>query len=438
MLSLLGIGMVLFVAFRFLKALGNRLPILELMILIAGLQWIIGPAIEYQATSHHYKYYMYVEEAVYMGYVVPAYIVFAAIVLFGLKKEPKLNISVDTFYQYAGYGKYILLVGVFADVAGAFAPGGLKFVFFLFSNFKYVGALILFFSIKKMDRYFFYGALLYLLLSSIRKGLFHDLLLWSAFFYMFWAYKIKPSKKLNIIIIASGMFFATLIQAVKADFREIIAAGYDGNYVTLFFDSVSDRLASSQEVPTGFEEEENLNVRLNQGWIISAIMEHTPRMQPYADGGTIREAVFSSALPRFLNPDKAIAGGVENFEKFTGIPLGENTSMGMSIVGEAYANYGVGGGILFMAIWAFFLVKVWFFLLRRVGKMEIFLFFLPLMFLQVIKAETELVVVLNHLVKSILLVLFFFWFTRKTIYRNFGQENETENEYEDDGMLYKA
>ena len=423
MLTIVGIGMVFIVAYRFLKGLGNRLPILALMVLIAGLQWIIGPAIEYRSLTHHYKYYMYVEEPVYMNFVVPAYSIFALIILIGIKREPKVSLAVDKFYEYAHYGKYILFIGIFSDFAGSVAPGGLKFVFFLFASFKYVGALILFFSTKKIDRYYFYGSLVYLLLISIRNGLFHDLLLWSAFFYMFWAYKIRPNIKLNIIIIACGMFAATLIQAVKAEYRMIIASGYEGNPVSLFFESISQRLSPS-EAPTGLEEEENLNVRLNQGWIISAIMEHTPRMEPYADGETISEAIFSSALPRFLNPNKAVAGGQENFERFTGIPLGENTSMGMSIVGEAYANFGVGGGILFMAIWAFFLMRVWFFLVRQVGKRELLVFFLPLIFLQVIKAETELVVVLNHLVKSLMLVLVFFWGTRKFIFKTFGDEHQ--------------
>lgn len=429
LLSILGIGIVLLVAYHFVRALGKRLPILELIVLVAGLQWIIGPAIEYQASSHHYKYYMYVEEAVYMAYVVPAYGVFALIIVYGVKKGLALNLSIEKFPKFAHYGKYILLVGILFDFAGLFAPGGLKFVFFLLSNFKYAGALILLFSIRKWDRYLFYGALAYLFLTSIRSGFFHDLLLWGVFFYMFWAYKVKPNVKLNIIIIACGMIFATIIQAIKADFRENIASGYQGNYVTLFFDSIGQRITAEEEVG-GIEEEEHLNVRLNQGWIISAIMEHTPRMQPYANGSTVREAIFASALPRFLNPDKKIAGGVENFEKFTGLPLGENTSMGMSIIGEAYANFGVVGGVLFMAIWGFVLIKFWYLIARQVAKNQLLLFFIPLMFLQVVKAETELVVVLNHLVKSLILIFIFFWFSKTFVYKNFGNEK--------DSLLHKA
>jgi hypothetical protein len=41
--------------------------------------------------------------------------------------------------------------------------------------------------------------------------------------------------------------------------------------------------------------------------------------------------------------------------------------------------------------------------------------FLPLMFLQVIKAETELVVVLNHLIKASIVIWAFFWFAKKRL-----------------------
>ena len=59
--TLLGILAVTLVAVKFIRALGKRVPILELMLLIAGLQWIVGPIIEYGSPSLHYKYYMYVE-----------------------------------------------------------------------------------------------------------------------------------------------------------------------------------------------------------------------------------------------------------------------------------------------------------------------------------------------------------------------------------------
>ena len=51
--SYIGIITVIFVALTFIKRLGKGLPVLELMLLIAGLQWVIGPIIEYGSPSKH-------------------------------------------------------------------------------------------------------------------------------------------------------------------------------------------------------------------------------------------------------------------------------------------------------------------------------------------------------------------------------------------------
>ena len=203
----------------------------------------------------------------------------------------------------------------------------------------------------------------------------------------------------------------TIIQAVKEDYRVLLKEGFDGNVVGLFFGTVN------QKYESGFLEEEQdaagLNVRLNQGWIISAVMDHVPRNLEFAGGETVKEAIMASLVPRFLNPNKKEAGGQENFTKYTGLTLSENTSMGLSIIGEFYANYGVMTGIFFMGLWGLLLAFVWRKLIFNTYKVPLLIFFLPLIFLQVVKAETELVVVLNHLLKSIITVALFFWLTKR-------------------------
>ncbi|RCW90251.1 hypothetical protein [Winogradskyella arenosi] len=415
--SLLGIITVCYIGYRFIKALGNSIPILELLLLIAGLQWIVGPYIEYRTSFQHFKYYMYVDEVEYMQYAVPAYLTMMIVVFIGLSKLKKKQFPIDTFYQYSNYAVILVAVGFISEIIRSVAPGGLKFIFFLLANFKFVGAILLFFSKKKWHRYVFFLAIILLVFTSLKNALFHDLILWSTFFYMFWAYKTKPSFKLNIIILITGFFISTMIQAVKSDYRTLVWQGFSGSYTTLFIDILSKRLSGGLTKNT--EEQEELNVRLNQGWIISAIMDHTPRVQAYAGGATVKDAIIASALPRFLNPNKKIAGGVENFEKYTGIMLGSSTSMGMSMLGEGYANYGKVGGMFFMGIWGYLLGWVWLFLFKKIENNIIILFFLPLIFFQVVKAETELVVVLNHLVKSLVLVFLFLWFTKKVLNLHF-------------------
>lgn len=411
LITLIGIGLVLFVAFIFMKALGKRLPILELMLMIAGLQWIVGPYIEYNSNFHDIKYYMYVDQNTYMGYVVPAYALFTGIIFF-MTRNSVVNVQdIIDFKKYSRYGLTILFIGITSELLGFVVPGALGFLVFLLSSFKFVGAIILYFSEVRLHRYIFYGSVAFMAFISLKNGLFHDFILWSAFFYMFLAIKIQPSTRMKLLTMIGGFVLLTVIQAVKSDYRALLLSGSDVNVVSLFFGTVNEKYDS------GFLEEDEatstLNVRLNQGWIISAVMDHVPRNLPYANGDTVIEAVVASLVPRFLNPDKKEAGGQENFRKYTGLSLSDETSMGLSIIGEFYANFGVLKGIFMMGAWGLLIGFIWKKLIFNTYKIPLLIFFLPLIFLQVVKAETELVVVLNHLIKSIITVALFFWLTKK-------------------------
>lgn len=419
--TVLGLLCLTWVSIEFIRQLGHSIPVMELMLFIAGLQWILGPTIEYNAPGLHFKYYMYVPQHIYTSYVVPAYIVFSLVLLFMVRPYSKLTLPIESLTNYEKYGVVIFVIGVVFDLLSSSLPGTLGFFAFILSNFKYAGAIILYFSNNKNLRRIFYLAIVYLFFSSLRQALFHDLILWSLFFYMFWAIRFKPSKKTIVITFAIAAFSLTTLQTIKAVYRAQIWSGYSGNKLELFAGLMVDAVLLNGSNASELDGEEN-NARLNQGWIISAIMDEVPRRQNFLNGETIWEAVSAALLPRFLNPNKKEAGGRDNFIKFTGLQLGESTSMGISIIGEAYGNFKIIGGILFMGVWAFFLSKIWIFLLKKCLKTPLLLAFLPLIFLQVIKAETELVVVLNHLVKSSIVVFGFFWATQKFLKWNLQRE----------------
>jgi hypothetical protein len=126
------IGVVLTgtIALRLTFQLGKSIPILEFMLFIAGAQWIIGPLIEYNAPSLHYKYHMYVDQQRYMSYVVPAFGVFSLAVLIGLRSAKYSTISIEKLKQFKGYGLTIFLIGVFFDFIGPSLPGSLPFFAF--------------------------------------------------------------------------------------------------------------------------------------------------------------------------------------------------------------------------------------------------------------------------------------------------------------------
>ena len=404
------IGVILtgLIALRFISQLGKSLPILELMLFIAAAQWIIGPLIEYNTPSLHYKYFMYVDQQRYMSYVVPAFGAFALAVLLGISSLKDSTIPLDRLKHFKEYGITIFVIGVFFDLIGSSLPAGLAFFAFIISNFKFAGAIILFFSDDQRLKPIFYASLVFLLFRAIQSTMFHDFILWTAFFYMFWALQFKPSRQKIVATLLIGALSLTTLQTMKYAYRQQVWNGYSGSKIELFTGLVVDAIlldGADQELLDG----ELNKVRLNQGWIISAIIDEMPQRTDFLKGETITDALSAAVLPRFLNPNKTKAGGQENFRRFTGLELGEGTSMGISIIGEAYGNYGKNGGVVFMGIWGLFLSVFWNMVFKKTATNIVLLAFLPLLFLQVIKAETELVVVLNHLIKATIVVYLFFW-----------------------------
>jgi hypothetical protein len=338
-------------------------------------------------------------------------ILFSHLFCSGLRNKWKYVIQLEDLQYFSRYGIFLFLVGLGYDLLSGFL-GFLGFLGYIISNLKFVGAIILFFAPVPRLKRIFYVMILFLFYRSLVTALFHEFILWSVFFYIFWAYQYKPSTKMILTTFFIASLFLFTLQSVKATYRSQVWSGYSGNKLELFIALFIESIISEDSIEENAGYEVSNNVRLNQGWIISAIMYQVPESQDYFKGETIVEALRSSLVPRFLDPNKTIAGGRENFRRFTGLDLGDGTSMGISIVGEGYGNFGVIGGIVFMAFWAVFLLWIWKFIFRRVHKNILLVAFIPLIFLQVVKAETELVVVLNHLVKTLIFVLIFLYVTR--------------------------
>ena len=153
----------------------------------------------------------------------------------------------------------------------------------------------------------------------------------------------------------------------------------------------------------------NVIARLNQGWIISAVIRNVPKSEDYANGETLVDALFGAFVPRFLAPDKVKAGGQVNFRRFTGMNIADSTSMAISPLGEAYANFGPRGGVLLIFGFGALFSLLYSFCLRYVVKHPAFLFWIPLIFYQAIKAETEFATVLNQLSKGAVVAFGLYW-----------------------------
>jgi hypothetical protein len=215
-----------------------------------------------------------------------------------------------------------------------------------------------------------------------------------------------------------------VLQAIKFEFRE---KTWEGNYTgdrlelftSLFFSKIENMVTGNKDKPgVDFLNSKNdeigeVNNRLNQGWIISKIMSYIPSQSPYLEGETVKEAIFSSLQPRLLNEDKKGGGGKYTFEKLTGMKLLSGTAMGVSIIGEAYGNFGSNGAFMFMFLWGCMLGLFLQVVVKKSNDFYTLPLWLPIIFLQVIKAESDLITVFNHLVKSTVFVFAVLFFLKK-------------------------
>ncbi|MFM7867016.1 MAG: hypothetical protein ACKPHU_22615, partial [Planctomycetaceae bacterium] len=172
--------------------------------------------------------------------------------------------------------------------------GNLQFFFHLLSQLRYVGAIYFLFSRHQLRLILAAASLSPLLLGSLSNGMFHDLLLWVAIIFCYWFAQRKWEFKTKLLVLSLAGFALFSIQAVKLEYRQQIRRGTDPSLGALLVEYLT---------PGGKAwESDSLSLvitRLNQGWIISAVLDNVPAEEPFADGETLKDAFVASLVPRF-------------------------------------------------------------------------------------------------------------------------------------------
>ena len=383
---------------RFFNNVDKRPAILEIAALIAVLQFLVAAVFMYRMGNDHPKYYMYVEEGTYFSFTIPA----TCCLLFGLFVP--LSHAVEKFRKprplprLNNLGIVLVAIGFICAVSMRYSPVQLRFVFYLLAQLRYVGVLYLYFN-KSPIRWVATGLIfLSLLADSAQSGMFHELLLWGALLPTFYFLARPPSMKVKVLFMATAFCTVAAIQLVKHEYRELVWKGQNASLTSVLFSTIQ------REDAFGREWQEGLVMRMNQGWLVSAAMNHVPYAHDFAHGETIKEALVAALVPRALVSDKRTASSSENTREYTGLHIGYSTSMGLSPLGEAYVNFGELGGCGVMLCFGLVLNGIYHLLVRMGRTDQYFLFVLPLVFLQAIKMETEFLTVFNHLTKSGILI----------------------------------
>ncbi len=394
--GLLATTVVVVVMYEFQKRLDQGVPLLQLTALIAVLQWLMGPLLAYNSTYEFGRYDMYVSEDIYFQYTLPATCFYVVVMLLAgaSVKQRQLLQNLDR-KNFVTIGIALNVISLGAAVIAPQFSGNLQFFMFLLSQLRYVGGLYLLFSRHELRLLMFGASLSPLLLTSLSSGMFHDMILWFAIVFCYWFAQRKWLFSVKMAVLISAAFALFSIQVVKQEYREKKRRGEDPSIITLMAEYVTPGGKAWESSALSLAV-----TRLNQGWIISAVMDNVPLEEPFCDGETLKDAFVSALVPRLLLPDKAEAGGRANFRRFTGLQIADSTSMGISPLGEAYANYGELGGTIVMVAYGAVFSGFFYLALLMVVRKPAFFFWLPMIFYQSIKAETEFVVVLNQITKG--------------------------------------
>lgn len=402
--SVLSVCIFLFALMVFTKKLGNTIPIKELTFLVASIQLLLSSFLAFYIQEPDKIFLPKLSPDEYFRFAVPGVLLFI-VGLFTFKFDlslKEINSELEKF-DLIQIAKKFIQIGLFSLLLASFVPGGLRYFFDIITFLSYIGGIILI--LDKRGIKFHIGWILLAFLPIIRdaffSGVFYIALIWSTFVYLYYTFvKANYTIQKKILIIILSFYMIMTLDGAKKDYRAVIWNNTSISFVAragllsqLFLERLTfQNITSDKDLSARI-------TRANQGALVTWVMDWVPREEPYANGSTVKDAIMAAIFPRFLMPNKAKAGGKENFERFTGHML-KNTSMNISLLGEAWANYGYWGGLVFMYIvglfYSFSLNK--FTLLIK--NYPIYFYFIPFLFIYIIKAEDDLMTPLNHLIKA--------------------------------------
>jgi hypothetical protein len=399
------------------NAIGYVIPVRYLFGAFMCLQLLLGPMLAYNGLDKfqvgYYK--MQIPEEQYFAYLIPAVLAFITglhIRAGKLEGEMVNTAGIEKFVKQNSAVPYIFIaIGFVASIIAEFFSSDFAFLFYLLAGFKFVGAFMIILGNRKLKvipLIIVYGSII---LSSLGQGMFHDLLTWIIFLASVFAIKYKPRNNIKLALSFSFIFISLAIQQLKTDYRVATWERKEEAGIA----SINKAYEESQEKNSFFSYKSlaTSNIRFNQGYIVTNIMKTVPAKVPHAYGEELAQILEAAFLPRILAPDKLKAGNQTIFKKYSGMPLSKGTSMGLSSVGDAYINFGVTGGCIFMFLFGMFFSEVLKIFYRQSKMYPVLLLFIPLVFYYPIRPDCELQTLLGHLVKSCFLIFIVFALWKK-------------------------
>ena len=384
-------------------ATGYLIPIRYIAGAFMCLQMLLGSSFAYMGLDQFqfFKYRMQIPEVDYFSYAIPATICFilGLHLVSQLRGERIHQKGIQHFVATSPMVMYIFIaVGLLSSLlADLFNSGGLTFVLVLIGDLKFVGVFMLILGstrIKVWPLVLVFGSII---LSTLGKAMFHDLMTWLIFSLSVFALRYKPVVWVKGLIAVGFVVMVLIVQQLKSTYRTSLAAGQEGGVEA--FDDALEEYGSDK----GFFDPQTLakhNVRINQGFILTYVMNYVPQREPHANGEELYRILEAAFMPRILAPDKLEAGDNSLVRQYSGIALRKGTSMSLGALADGYINFGILGGCIFMFCLGWFFNAVLIFFNTYRYTVPVIILFMPLIFYFPIRPDTALQTSLGHLVKA--------------------------------------
>lgn len=395
-------------------SLGKSFPFKELIMSIMGLQLIISPFFDYYYFKNEVFGVMRVDKEVYFSYVLPATMAlqFGLFLLHPRKtNEDKLfNVlslnskqNIRLGWMLIGIGYIFYLLNLLVQI-----PSSLAFIFVSFAFFRFIGFFYLWFSKSSFLYLGFIIVFIPFFIKTINSAIFIDLLIFIIFILSIYLMKEKISRWKIIALAIIGFWALFILQSVKHSYRSIVwNDSFEGSQITVLSKLFIEKIANFDQI--NFKEVgAGVNIRLNQGWILTHVMNNIPNKKPIAEGRFLEKEIIGILLPRFLYQEKAVVGDHEKFLYFAGWSLASGVAMNVGIMGDGYGNFGNIGGIIFcffFGLWLGLFFRIFFNIAKRYPTLPIWG---VLIFFYSMRAGNEFYIIANWMIKTSVIVFIYY------------------------------
>ena len=391
----------------------NGFGIRNIFMIFFGLQYLLGPFLSYKFDNDS-VFAMVIPSNNYFSFAFPAILLIGLGLFYQTKNQNEDLVFMNKKFDYSKIDnslfEKLLLISIVTEMASFQVPDFLEFFLYFIYSLKYIYVCYILISKKKINYFLFFIPILILLAKALQSGMFHDLLTWAIFFGICLAIKVQANFVQKIIAIIGFIFLVTIIQLAKQNFRAVTWGTTNNESRIKLFTTTAESELEDLNKNTLID---NI-VRINQGWITARTMNHIPNRFDHVGFELISKYLEAAFLPRFFAPDKLKAGDRALFAKYTGVYLGVGTSMGIGILGDAWASFGYFGGLVMLFCFGLLLNYSLKYFVFLINKFPLVYFLLPIVYYYPIRPDCETQTSIGHLVKTAFLVsIIAFYFMKK-------------------------